>query len=65
MKINLDKKTKILGLTVFEVCLWTFSVIVTFINLGINDLLKYHFIKKLEVEEFYDSIENYELDKNF
>lgn len=43
----------------------SFYVIVTFINLGINDLLKYHFIKKLEVEEFYDSIENYELDKNF
>ena len=32
MKLNLDKKTKILGLTRFEIGLWTFSVIVTFVN---------------------------------
>ena len=60
LRINFDNNFLVMIITF----LWL-SLTFYFAVFAIKDLIKYYYIKKLEIEEFYDSIENYELDKNF
>ena len=60
LRINFNNNFLVMIITF----LWL-SLTFYFAVFAIKDLIKYYYIKKLEIEEFYDSVENYELDKNF